>query len=90
MNFLCFFKLLASRHTTFGHLGQLEDFPGGGVVKNMPADSGDTVDTGLVPGLRSSSGKGMATHSSILAWKIPWTEEHGGLQSIGLQRVRHN
>ena len=34
--------------------------------------------------------KGMATHSSILAWKIPWTEEPGGLQSTGLQRVRHN
>ena len=32
----------------------------------------------------------MATHSSILAWKIPWTEEHGGLQSMGLQRVRHD
>ena len=32
----------------------------------------------------------MATHSSILAWGIPWTEEPGGLQSIGLQRVRHN
>ena len=34
--------------------------------------------------------KGMATHSSILAWRIPWTEETGGLQSIGLQKVRHN
>ena len=34
--------------------------------------------------------KGMATHSSILAWEIPWTEEPGGLQSIVLQRVRHN
>ena len=34
--------------------------------------------------------KAMATHSSILAWKIPWTEEPGGLQSMGLQRVRHN
>ena len=33
--------------------------------------------------------KGMATHSSILAWRIPWTEEPGGLQSMGLQRVRH-
>ena len=33
--------------------------------------------------------KEMATHSSILAWKIPWTEEPGGLQSMGLQRVRH-
>ena len=32
----------------------------------------------------------MATHSSILAWKIPWTEEPGGLQSIGSQRVRHD
>ena len=32
----------------------------------------------------------MATHSSILAWKIPWTEEPSGLQSIGLQRVRHD
>ena len=32
----------------------------------------------------------MATHSSILAWKIPWTEEPGGLQSLGLQRVRHD
>ena len=34
--------------------------------------------------------KGMATYSSILAWKIPWTEEPGGLQSMGLQRVGHN
>ena len=32
----------------------------------------------------------MATCSSVLAWRIPWTEEHGGLQSIGLQRVRHD
>ena len=34
--------------------------------------------------------KEMATHSSILAWRIPWTEEPGGLQSMGSQRVRHN
>ena len=34
--------------------------------------------------------KGMATHSSILAWRIPQTEEPGGLQSVGLQRARHN
>ena len=34
--------------------------------------------------------KGMATHSNILAWEIPWTEEPGGLQSIGSQRVRHD
>ena len=34
--------------------------------------------------------KGMATHSSVLAWRIPWTEERVGLQSTGLQRVKHN
>ena len=34
--------------------------------------------------------KGMATHSSVLTWRIPWTEEPGGLQSMELQRVRHN
>ena len=34
--------------------------------------------------------KGMATHSSILAWRIPWTEEPGGLQSMGSQRAGHN
>ena len=34
--------------------------------------------------------KGMATHSNILAWRIPWSEELGGLQSVGLQRVGHN
>ena len=34
--------------------------------------------------------KGMATHSRILAWRIPWTEEPGGLQSMGSQRVKHN
>ena len=34
--------------------------------------------------------KGMATHSSVLAWRIPWTEEPGGLQSIGLQKVGHD
>ena len=34
--------------------------------------------------------KGMATHSSLLAWRIPWTEKPGGLQSMGSQRVRHD
>ena len=47
-------------------------------------------DPGSIPGLERSTGEGMATHSSIRAWRIPWTEEHGGLQSIGLQRVRHD
>ena len=41
-------------------------------------------------GQEDSLEKEMATHSSVLAWKIPWTEEHGGLQSMGSQRVRHD
>ena len=41
-------------------------------------------------GWRDPLEEGMAPHSSILAWRIPWTEEPGGLQSVGLQRVRHD
>ena len=41
-------------------------------------------------GQEESLEKGIATHSSILAWRIPWTEEPGGLQSMGSQRVRHD
>ena len=41
-------------------------------------------------GWEDSLEEGMATHSSILAWRIPWTEEPGGLQSMGSQRVGHN
>jgi len=46
-------------------------------------------DSGSIPGLGRSPGIGNATCSSILAWKIPWTEEPGGLQSMGMQRVRN-
>ena len=57
------------------------------MVKNPPASAGDGC---LIPGLGGSPGGGhMATHSSILAKEIPQTEEPGGLQSIGSQRVRH-
>ena len=45
--------------------------------------------TGYIPGSGRSLEKGMATHSSVLAWEIPWTEEPGRLQSMGSQRVRH-
>ena len=47
-------------------------------------------DLGLIPGFGRSSGKGHGTHSRLLAWKSPWTEEPGGLQSMGSQRVRHD
>ena len=47
-------------------------------------------DPGLIPGLGNPLGKEMATHSSILVWKIPWTKEPGRLQSMESQRVIHN
>ena len=59
------------------------------MVKNQPNNVGDVGDAGSVPGLGSPMKEEMATHSSILAWKIPWTEEAGSLQSMGLQRIQH-
>ena len=47
------------------------------VVKNLPTNAQDLRDAGLIPGLGRSPGEGMATHSNILAWRIPWTEELG-------------
>ena len=65
-------------------------FPGGSVIKNPPANAGNARDVGSIPWSGRSSEKEMVTHLSITAWKIPWTEEPGGLQSTGSQRVRHN
>ena len=56
-------------------------------VKRLPAMRETQV---LSLAQQDPLGKGMATHSSILAWEIPWTEEPGGLQSMGLQRVRQD
>ena len=53
------------------------------MVKNLPAHVGDLD---LISPLGRSLEKGMATHSSVLAWRIPWTEEPGRFQSVGLQR----
>ena len=55
--------------------------------KNLPAKQ---ADAGLIPGSGRSPGERMATHSSILEWRNPWTEEPGGPQSMRLQRVRHD
>ena len=57
------------------------------MIKHLPAMQ-ETHLTFL--GQEDSLKKGMATHSSILAWRIPWTEEPSGLHSMGSQRVRHN
>ena len=55
------------------------------------ASAGDAGDVSSIPGLgRSPEGEGMATHCSIIAWTIPWTEDPGGLQSMGSHRVRHD
>ena len=64
----------------FYHLGLCVHmgFPGISVVKNLPAKAEDPLE------------EEMATHSSIFAWKIPWTEEPGGQQSMRSQTVRHN
>ena len=68
------------------------DFPGGSDSKESVCNAGGL---GLIPGLgrpleEEPMEEGMATHSNILAWRIPWTEEPGGLQSLRMQRVRHD
>ena len=60
------------------------------VAKHLPANAGDIRDMGSIPGLEDPLEEGMATHSSILAWRIPCTEEPGGLQSIVSHRVGHD
>ena len=61
-------------------------FPGGSGVNNPP----EVQETGLILGGEDPLEEGMATQSSTLAWRIPWTEEPGGLQSMGSQRVRYD
>ena len=75
---LKFYKLQAPHHLAF---------TGGSVVKNLPAMQ-DWQETWLQPlGWEDPLEKEMATSASVLAWRIPWTEEPGGLQSLGSQRV---
>ena len=59
------------------------DFLGGTSGKEPTCNAGDVRDARSIPGLGRSPGEGNATHSSILAWRIPWTEEPAGLQSMG-------
>ena len=63
------------------------------MVKNLRANAGDTETQETCVqslGQEDAPEKEMGTHSSILAWKSPWTEESGGLQSMGSQRVQHD
>ena len=62
-----------------------QGFPGGLVVKNLPANAGDS---GSIPGVGKFHGEGNGAHSSISAWEISWTGEHGRLQSMGAAKSR--
>ena len=66
---------------------KLLGLPGGSVVKNSPAKLETQVQS---LDWEDPLEEGMTTHSSILAWRIPWTEEPGGLQAMRSQRVRHD
>ena len=66
---------------------ELKGFPGGSDGKESACSAGDL---GSTLDWEDPLEKGIAPHSSILAWRIPWTEEPGGLQSMGLQRVRQD
>ena len=83
---------LSDCHFTFNKLiGYSEltisGFPGGSVVKNLPASAGDT---GLIPGLGRSPGGGHDNPLQYSCLRIPWTEQPGGLASMGMQRVGHD
>ena len=60
------------------------------VVRNLPVKEGEVIDVDSIPRWGDSLEESMAIHSSILAWRTPWTEELGKLQSIGSERVRHD
>ena len=76
------------RYLVDGYLVQIWGFSGGSAIKNLLVNVGNM---GLVPGSGRSLGGGKwQPHSSILAWEIPWTEESGRLQYMGLQKVRYN
>ena len=69
------------------NLDSLDNFPGGSDGKESACNAGDWVQS---LGREDPLEEGMTTHSSILAWRIPRTEESGRLQSIGSQRFKHN
>ena len=60
------------------------------VVKNLPASAGDIRDVGSIPGLERCPGGGHGNPFHYIAWRSPWTQEPGGLQSIGSHRVGHD
>ena len=91
-NFCCTAKWLSNTHIVilfkcFFHYGLSQDIVVAKMIKDLPAMQKTWVQYLL---WEDPLKKGMATHSGILAWRTPWTEEPGRLQSIGSQRVRHD
>ena len=78
-------RLIKVRKTIMGNCTGSIVFPSGSAIKNLP-EMQEIQEIWEFNPLE----EGMATHSNILAWRIPWADECGGLQSIGLHRVRHN
>ena len=74
----------------YRYLWNLKGFPGGTVVKNLLANTGDTRDVSSIPGLRRYPGVGNGNSLQYSCQKIPWTEEPGRIQSMGSQRVGHD
>ena len=65
-------------------------FPGGSVVQDLVAKAGDAGDLRSIPESEDPLEEETVTHSSTVAWRMPWMKEPGGLQSMGSQRVRHD
>ena len=92
VHLLLFLTPLCSLHSYMFYLsflGFMWGFPSGSVVKNLPAVQETCRRRRFNPWVEKVP-LGKATHSTILAWKIPWTEEPGELQFMGSQRVRHD
>ena len=70
-----------------GSLLKKHDFPSSAMVNTLPTNAGDLRDVGLIPGLGRSPGGGYDNPLQYSSWRIPWTEEPGGMQSMGLQGV---
>ena len=85
-----FIDIVACVRASFYFMAEYGGPPGGSVVKSLPAMQGLQEMQVRSLGQEDPLEEGMATHSSILAWRILWTEEPGELQFIGSQRVRHD
>ena len=75
--------MLGEQHRLFLYIREVGGFPGGSDGKEFAFNAGDL---GSIPGLGRSPGEGNGNPLQILAWRIPWTEEPGGLQPMGLQK----